>query len=215
MPTANTSVGISGILKLPRRTICLIESVKALLGIKINGCGMTWLPGAKIISFLICCSTSEGAKWKHARQKKRRRNVSKETCLRLSVVTQLHRYRGLGFLIDTAGSEILIRFKFHVPVKVAEFFSARASTACLQTGNKPLRNDTIVTLFFPHPHWKVQLANTSLKINRLWCHKRIRSSPRLVTAPSARCLIISLVLWKNQQNISSIQKKQTEFYCVL
>lgn len=59
MPTANTSVGISGILKLPRRTICLIESVKALLGIKINGCGMTWLPGAKIISFLICCSTSE------------------------------------------------------------------------------------------------------------------------------------------------------------
>lgn len=59
MPTANTSVGISGILKLPRRTICLIEFVKGLLGIKINGGGMTWLPGTKIISFLICCSAAE------------------------------------------------------------------------------------------------------------------------------------------------------------
>lgn len=34
MPTANTSVGISGILKLPRRRIYAIKSVKGLLGIK-------------------------------------------------------------------------------------------------------------------------------------------------------------------------------------
>lgn len=59
-----------------------------------------------------------GAKRKNVCEK--RRKVSKETGL--SVVSQLHRYCGFGLLIDTTGSEILIRFKFpHVLVKVAEF----------------------------------------------------------------------------------------------
>lgn len=123
MPTANTSVGISGILKFTRaHNLPYRVREGGLLGIKMNGGGMTWLPATKIISFLICCSAAEvpNENMYVKKKQRRRRKRSKSMCLRLSVVAQLHRYGGLGFLIDAAGSEILIRFQF----------SSRAGESC-------------------------------------------------------------------------------------